>query len=204
MQRLRQGLGFLLAATAVWLLFVLAGQLSQEQVAYVQLLLLALAACAWAREGARSRPLLRMAMTMGLVGCVAGVAGVVTHSPSEQAGIPWQPFDLARAEALHAEGRPVFVNVTADWCFTCKINEQAVLQRPAVVQAFARHGITAMKADWTNRSDHIGSYLASFSRYGIPFYVLYPKDGPPRLLSELLTEEEVLTTLAAPSSPTKE
>jgi thiol:disulfide interchange protein DsbD len=79
--------------------------------------------------------------------------------------------------------------VTADWCFTCKVNERLVLETPEIAGAFAEHGVIPMKADWTNRDDEIGKFLAEHGRYGIPFYLLYRPGQKPRVFSELLTKD---------------
>ncbi|MYD20881.1 MAG: hypothetical protein F4X04_01450, partial [Holophagales bacterium] len=89
-------------------------------------------------------------------------------------------------ETLAAEGRLVFVDVTADWCATCKVNERLVLETDETAELFDRYEVVAMKADWTNRNDDIARYLASFGRYGIPFYALYRPGQEPHVFSELL------------------
>jgi thiol:disulfide interchange protein len=91
----------------------------------------------------------------------------------------------------------VFVDVTADWCFTCKVNERLVLNTPEVAGTFEEHGVVPMKADWTNRDDTIGQFLAEHGRYGIPFYVLYRPGQEPHVFSELLTKESVLAAVKA-------
>ena len=96
---------------------------------------------------------------------------------------------------MAAEGRLVFVDVTADWCFTCKVNERLALETPEVAAAFDRHEVVPMKADWTNRDDAVTAFLADHGRYGIPFYLLYRPGREPRLFSELITKEMVVAAL---------
>lgn len=69
---------------------------------------------------------------------------------------------------------------------------------PAVREAFAKDGIVAMKADWTNANPEITAALKKFGRVGVPFYVLYPRGKPdqPIILPELLTEKIVLDAVA--------
>ena len=93
------------------------------------------------------------------------------------------------------EGSLVFVDVTADWCATCKVNERVVLGNSDVQDAFARHGVIMMKADWTNRNETIARYLADFGRYAIPFYVLYRPGSEPHVFGELLTKKAVVKAL---------
>jgi suppressor for copper-sensitivity B len=206
MDTLRGVMGFLLAATAIWLTYVLSAQVGPVRLAAVELALLGLALAVWlrhrSRDGGAWRPVLGLsalglaALPLALVwGPIAPPAvGAETAAPSEL--IRWQPFDRSHAEALAAEGQLVFVDVTADWCFTCKFNERLVLNTPEVANAFAEHGVVAMKADWTNRNEAIGAYLAEFGRYGIPFYALYRPGGSPHVFSELLTQDAVLSAVS--------
>jgi thiol:disulfide interchange protein len=106
--------------------------------------------------------------------------------------IAWQPFERAKAEQLAAAGTLVFVDVTADWCVTCKVNERLVLETPEVAGAFARHGVVAMRADWTTRDRAIGDFLAAHGRYGIPFYALFRPGAEPHVFPELITRDLVI------------
>jgi suppressor for copper-sensitivity B len=201
MDTLRGIMGFLLAAAAVWLFYVLSSQISLERLAAIQLGLLTMALFLWLRH----RQMLsgsprRWVAEAGMIAAVALTIGIATVSPSAGSGsrltaeaapglIEWQPWDRTRAESLAAEGQLVFVDVTADWCFTCKVNERLVLETPEIAGAFEEHGVVPMKADWTNRDDEIGKFLAEHGRYGIPFYLLYRPGQEPRVFSELLTKE---------------
>lgn len=207
MDTLRGVMGFLLAAAAVWLFYVLSSQISLERLAAIQLGLLAMALFLWLRHrqmlsgGTRARSR-RWLAEAGMIGAVALTVGIAAVSPTLPAAgtnprlaggapglIEWQPWDRARAESLAAGGQLVFVDVTADWCFTCKVNERLVLETPEIAGAFKEHGVVPMKADWTNRNDEIGRFLAEHGRYGIPFYLLYRPGQEPRVFSELLTKE---------------
>ncbi len=213
MDTLKGVMGFLLAAAAVWLFYVLSGQVSPERVAAVQIGLLALSLFLWLRhrqmqsgvEGSSgSRPWTRWIAEAGMIAAVALTVGVAAVSPavgtpgspdarlsaeSSPGLISWQPWQRERAESLASEGKLVFVDVTADWCFTCKVNERLVLETPEVSGAFEEHGVVPMKADWTNRNDEIGKFLAEHGRYGIPFYLLYQPGQKPRVFAELLTKD---------------
>jgi suppressor for copper-sensitivity B len=126
------------------------------------------------------------ALTLGLgAGAEAGAAGPAAASRGGL--IAWEAFDRARAEELAAAGRLVFVDVTADWCFTCKTNERLVLETDATAALFREHGVVAMKADWTNQDPAIAAFLADHGRYSIPFYLLYRPGDEPVPFSELLT-----------------
>ncbi|MEJ0010311.1 MAG: thioredoxin family protein [Alphaproteobacteria bacterium] len=103
-----------------------------------------------------------------------------------------EPFSDARLGELRAAGRPVFVDATAAWCITCKLNEHLALRDAAVVGAFHDRHVALLVADWTNRDDAITAYLATFGRNGVPLYVFYPSQGAPIVLPQLLTPSLVL------------
>ena len=109
--------------------------------------------------------------------------------------LAYEPFTAARLAALEAAGKPVFVNLTADWCVTCLINERIALDSEGVRQAFAARGIVALKGDWTNRNPEITALLQQFRRSGVPLYLLYGSKGDPVILPQLLTAATVLDAL---------
>jgi thiol:disulfide interchange protein len=198
-------MGFLLAGSAVWLFFVLAGQVSPEQVAFVQLGLLLLALFTWLKARGGAGRLLRGVAAFGMVAAVAGTlyaaaSGNVlarTSQVEESAGlISWVPWDRVRSASLVAGGTKVFVDVTADWCFTCKVNERVILETPEVAAAFTEHGVVAMKADWTNRNDEIARFLAEHGRYGVPFYLLHRPGQEPHVFSELPSKAALIAAVA--------
>jgi suppressor for copper-sensitivity B len=206
MNTLRGIMGFLLAAAAVWLFYVLSSQVSPERVAAIELGLLALSLFLWLRHrhmtSGSPRRSLRWVAEIGMIAAVAATVSIAAIAPATgstkdprlaaeaSAGlISWEPWERARAESLAGQGKLVFVDVTADWCFTCKVNERLVLETPEIAGAFAEHGVVPMKADWTNRNEEIGRFLAEHGRYGIPFYLLYRPGQEPRVFSELLTKD---------------
>jgi thiol:disulfide interchange protein len=101
--------------------------------------------------------------------------------------LPSQGFTEARLATLRAEGKPVFVYFTADWCVTCKINEAAVLEREETAKLFADKGITALRGDFTKRDPAIARFLSTHAAAGVPLYLYYPKGGEPQKLPQILT-----------------
>ena len=198
MDGLKKLMGFLLAAAAIWLFYVLAAQVGPGRLAAIQLALLALALFVWARGRAARTPGGRRLAAAGVAAAAVATLGLAAApggaAPATQtatvARIPWVEFDRAEAESL-AEERLVFVDVTADWCFTCKTNERLVLETAEIAELFERHDVVAMKADWTNRDDDVAAYLAAHGRYSIPFYLLYRPGAEPHLFSELLTKNAI-------------
>src|SRR5690606_38037355 len=83
-------------------------------------------------------------------------------------------------EALRREGTPVFVNMTADWCVTCKANERTTLSGEAFREALRRTGTTYMVGDWTRVDPEISAFLEPHRAVGVPLYVVYPRGGGQR------------------------
>jgi suppressor for copper-sensitivity B len=201
METVRGVMGFLLAGAAVWLFYVLAGQVSPERLTLIKLSVVGIAFVVWLWQRGGFGPGVRRTLAAGLLAVVA-LPIVLAAAPrrtetgggpsSKPAGlIEWVAFDRRQAESIAGDGRLVFVDVTADWCFTCKVNERLVLDTPETAALFAEHRVLPMKADWTNRDDEIGKFLAEHGRYGIPFYLLYRPGSKPHVFSELITKEAI-------------
>jgi suppressor for copper-sensitivity B len=179
-----------------------------EQLAAFQIGLLGLALFTWIRHRVANGRALRGVALAGAVAAIAvtlvsavtggGVGAKASQMASQPAGlISWVEFDRAKAETLAANGQLVFVDVTADWCFTCKANERLVIDTPEVAEAFEQHRVVPMKADWTNRNDEIAKFLAEHGRYGIPFYLLYRPGQEPHVFGELLRKDSFVAAVRA-------
>ncbi|MEE2775346.1 MAG: thioredoxin family protein, partial [Acidobacteriota bacterium] len=202
MIQLKVVMGFLLSGAAVWLLYVLASQVAPERLAFIEGGLLLVALTVWATHTAQRKGR-RHAAQAAVVAAVLATLYLSAGAPPATAGavetagiIPWTEFDRGRAEALATEGTLVFVDVTADWCFTCKANERLVLETEQIAAAFEEHGVVPMRADWTNRNEEIATLLAEHGRYSIPFYLLYRPGKQPFLFPELLTKRVVLDAVS--------
>lgn len=198
---LRRILGLALAATAVWLVSVIAAQVGTAAASGVVMLLLAIGLLL---AVTRRVPQARLA-TPALAGVLALAAVLLPagfelqsrgEQPSPAADGLWQPLDIARIPALVAEGKTVFVDVTADWCITCQVNKKLVLDSQTVRDRLAMGDIVTLRGDWTVPNDEIARYLESFGRYGIPFNAVYGPGAPSgQALPELLSVEGVTTAL---------
>ena len=129
---------------------------------------------------------------------------VAPSTPAQAAStrIAWAAFAPDQIPKLVAQGQVVLVDVTADWCLTCRVNERLVLSRDGVAAALAAPNVIAMRADWTNPDPRIAAFLARFGRYGIPFNVVMGPGAPAgTVLPELLTEDAVLAALKHARAP---
>jgi suppressor for copper-sensitivity B len=204
MVTLRQVLGLALAATAVWLLTVLAAQVGSWVAILAGLLLAAIGGALWLRRRragverpARIAVILAGLALILLVGMPPEIATV--RAPQNRA---WTAFDESAIAGLVGEGRIVFVDVTADWCITCQVNKKLVLDDPEIAGRLGDPGIVAMQADWTRPDEGIARYLASFGRYGIPFNAVYGPGAPQGVvLPELLSGDAVRAALAKAAGP---
>jgi suppressor for copper-sensitivity B len=197
----RRILAALLALSAIWLLSVLATQAGSVAAILVALALLA----ALALLGLGGLAWLRRAGVAALL-ILAFAAPSLLPAPEASLASDdrlWRPFDRPAIDSLVRQGKIVFVDVTADWCLNCKVNEKITLQSEEVLRRLSAADVVAMRADWTRPDGTIAAYLRGFGRYGIPFYAVYgPATPEGQPLSELLTPSEVLGALgrAAPGS----
>ncbi len=196
MVTLRHLLGWALALTALWLMWVLAGETALAYVVALGSCMLALLALLHGRKRGRFPAFLRSGIVVLLA--LAFAAALMTATPSNPSTANWQPFDESAIARHVAEGKTVFVDVTADWCLTCKANKKFTLEREDITRRlFATPNVIAMQADWTNPDPVIAAFLKKFGRYGIPFNVVFGPSLPNGLvLSELLTPRAVKDGLA--------
>jgi thiol:disulfide interchange protein DsbD len=202
MERLRQFLAFPMYGAAAWLAWVLAQQAGPDGVLLVLggAVLVGLAAWAWGQAQRSPEGLLQRASRgLAALAILAGLAGLTrldTAPPPRLAEAGGEAWSEARLDALRAAGRPVFVNLTAAWCITCKVNERVALAQPSVQDAFSRRGVTVLEGDWTRGDPAITALLRAHGRDGVPLYLLYPAGGgEPAVLPQILTEGIVLKAL---------
>jgi suppressor for copper-sensitivity B len=204
---LRRVLGLALMATAVWLFTVFAATTALLDTFLLGGLALVLTgALTWrARDGIPGR---RAGAPIALVAMLA-VAGVGLYAAEREEAAPkasaaetaWRPFDKREIARLVAEGKTVLVDVTADWCLTCKVNKSLVLDSTEITGLIGSEDVVAMRADWTAPDPKIADYLASFGRYGIPFNAVYGPSSPGGIaLPELLSLEAVQSAIAEAGS----
>jgi DsbC/DsbD-like thiol-disulfide interchange protein/cytochrome c biogenesis protein CcdA len=111
-------------------------------------------------------------------------------------------FSTTSLEWERAGGRPVFLWFTADWCLTCKVNEQVAIEREATRAAFERHQIVAMRGDWTRRDPEITRFLIAHGAAGVPLYLWYHADGEVEVLPQVLTSDMLVARAEQAPPPT--
>jgi len=223
MEHLKQFMGFPLLATVVWLAWVFGRQAGVDAMGMLLALLVATGLAAWVlgKWMALHHPghirltaflvalaIFAPALTWVLSGlqhntAQAGVVSTSGQTPSSNrevvkgpGTITWYRFTPETLQALRAEGKAVFIDFTADWCISCKVNERVALSKPEVSKAFSDKGVVALKADWTNPDEMVTKALEGYGRNSIPLYVYYPAGGGEhKLLPQVLTPGIVVKSL---------
>ena len=191
METVKQVLAYPMYLTAIWLLWVLGRQRGVDAVALVLAGLALLALALWWFERARWRGL-KVAALLALALATAALLPVwgVTRLPaagSVAAAGDAVPYSAAELDRLRAGQRVVFVNMTADWCVTCKANERNVLDRDGFRELLGRTGAVYMRGDWTNADPAISAFLEAHQAVGVPLYVVYGPGAPPAVLPPVLS-----------------
>ncbi|WP_115558819.1 protein-disulfide reductase DsbD family protein [Xanthomonas dyei] len=191
METLKQVLAFPMYLTAIWLLWVLGKQRGVDALALMLVGATLLALGLWCFERSRwnsNRAGMRLAVAM-LVLAIVPVVGVTrlrlpAATAASEGAVAFSPQLLDR---LRADNRVVFVNMTADWCVTCKANEKNVLSSAEFRDALRRVDAVYMKGDWTNVDPAISTFLDQHQAVGVPLYVVYGPGAPPAILPTVLT-----------------
>ena len=200
METFKQVMAFPLYLTVVWLLWVLGRQTDIDGVAVAMSGLVLLAFALWLRGHGAGRvvyALLAAAALLGALGLLVHPAlhATASRAPAADGALAAEAYSDARLAALRAEGRPVFVNFTADWCITCKVNEKVVFGNEAVRRKLRDKKVAVLVGDWTTSDPAITTALARFGRSGVPLYLLYPPGQDPVVLPQILTPDNFVEAL---------
>ncbi|ACR14632.1 C-type cytochrome biogenesis protein [Teredinibacter turnerae T7901] len=201
MDVLKQVLAFPLLATCVWLLWVLGNQSGVTGTAMALLGALFLYFALWLTQFEPRSTILRW-INRGLVLvsllAVAHFSWHLTDYKATSSGTydKWQTFSMERLNELREQGEPVFVNLTADWCITCKVNERVAFSSQDFFNHALDKDVNLLIGDWTNANPEIEALLAEFNRSGIPLYLMFPAGGgDAEILPQLLTPKAVINAI---------
>ena len=193
METLKQVLAFPMYLTAGWLVSVLAAQRGSMGVLLMLAGATAFAFALWLWERTRysENKVSRVFVLLGLLATAYSVFAIykIKEAPTKQATS--ETYAVYSAEALASlqkDNRQILVNMTADWCLSCKANEAAVFSRPAFKKLLEETNTVYMVGDYTNVDPEITKFLELHKAVGVPLYVVYsPKSPSGKVLPIILT-----------------
>ena len=184
MDTFKQFLAFPMFGAAVWLAWVLTQQSGADGTLKLLCAGLALAFGIWAfdKRGVLSK-------TIGVIALLIALWFPISLASSDgTASVKSNAWSAQAVATARAENRPVFVDFTAAWCVTCKVNEGLVLNRKKTAKLFNRTDTEFLVADWTNKDEVIAAELKRFGRAGVPLYLVYkPGASEAEILPQVLT-----------------
>jgi len=193
MVRFKEILAFPMFAAAIWLVWVLSLQAGEDGVLYVLAAMLSAGFAIWCFKRKNG-----LSKSLGAIAIIAAIALPVSIFP-EQVNLAHETdaWSASRVSELQAEGRPIFVDFTAAWCVTCKVNEKVVLDQERTKKLFQETNTAFLIADWTNKNDVIAQELATYGRAGVPLYLVYHQNSvKPVILPQVLTYDVIKEAIA--------
>ncbi|MCK5296035.1 MAG: thioredoxin family protein, partial [Alphaproteobacteria bacterium] len=200
---LKRFLALVLAGTVVWVLSVLFVQIGSFAICVIGFLMFVIVAvlAVWHRKIHHKKHaiILKLFIFAVIIASVV-ITGIASskydHSSKISADDIWLEFDRNEINRLVADGKTVLVDVTADWCLTCRWNKMLVLSGKTVAKAFNNENIVGMRADWTKPDKEISKFLNEYGRVGVPFNIVYGAAAPEGIpLSEILSTQDILKAL---------
>ncbi len=198
METFKQFMAFPMWASALWLLWVLSGQVDSDTVILVLIGGLLVSLSLWLIEKNNTEMQFikwTVRVTAFLIILIAIWILPTSYSELNQEKQLETSYSEELLTKYREDNQIIFLNFTADWCITCKVNERVALNSEKVRNLIIQKNIKYMEADWTRKNESIAKKLEEFGRSGVPLYLLYPPNGEPRILPEILTEDILLEYL---------
>ena len=211
MNTFKQFLAFPMLASAIWLIWVLSQQSGSYGVLLVLLGMLSISFSVWIshlKNTGTAKTIARTAMISSLLMPFISLSYIksstnntapLSNTGNGAFGVPFTQENLS--ETLKGDD-PIFVEMTAAWCITCKINHSIAINIESTKALFKEKNIRYLIGDWTNSNVEITVYLDSFGRNGVPLYVFYGarnkitgKRPEPQILPQVLTPSIVKETI---------
>jgi thiol:disulfide interchange protein DsbD len=206
METFKQAMAFFVFGTVIWLIWILSFQVQVNAIIQLLIVFLSVGFTTWVFQRWPNKVWKRLFALAIVVLTLAGlflrvqtyaIDSTLANRMQLENDLHWEKFSPETLKKYRSEGKPVFLDFTAAWCVSCKVNELLVFQSEQVRKKLKESGVVLMKADWTNQDSVITQTLASFGRSGVPFYVIYGrgKNTPPTPLPEVINASLVLQEL---------
>lgn len=195
MVSLKQFLAFPLYVTVVWLLWVFSKQTSIDSASLLLLGIVTISLSIWFWMLSNSSEKKKIKFLSIIAFFVSIFIALKSTNISDENSITtnlnindgYEVFSQDLLDHYLKNNEKVFVNMTADWCITCKLNERVALSTRRVKNIFEKNEIRYLVGDWTNSNPLITEYLNKFDREGVPLYTYYTETGDVIVLPQLLT-----------------
>lgn len=194
-------LAFPMFVTVAWLAWVFSGQLGAQAQFVLLLGLILFCMFAWLLDKAAGAGA-KIALSTGLVLSMALPMWLSVSMPPvgvkniANQGLDSIAFNKERLQTLRSNNQVVVINMTADWCITCKVNEQVAFSSSSVKQALQQENVHYMVGDWTNKNAEILAYLTQYERAGVPLYVVYAGTQSKQVLPQILTPNTLIDAIS--------
>ncbi len=202
MNTFKQFMAFPLLATVIWLSWVFSFQTRSDGTIYLLSAILLLNFGIWLYQILNSPTLKKIAFALSILLSIWTVSiGATKKTSSSEAArsgeIEWKKFNEEDIQSYRDRGQKVFLNFTAAWCVSCKVNEQIAFQSDEFQRWIKGKNIVFMKGDWTHQDPVISRFLKRLGRSGVPVYAVYDahSNRAPILLPEFLTTETLINAL---------
>ena len=136
-----------------------------------------------------------LCLTAAWLSLILGTPGLFSDAIQSENRLSWHTFDPEALPSLITDGKTVLVDITADWCLTCKINEKIAFDNQEVIERLSDDTLYLMRGDWTRPDPRISAFLREYRHYGIPFNILFKPEGDYIILPELLYPSDLLSHL---------
>ena len=191
MDNLKQVLNFPMYLTAIWLLWMVGKQTNVDIVIAICLGIIVMVIAIWLWQQTNGTKLIKLIAIVLFIGAFAfPISKLEDNQPPR-----WQDYSAQRLTELRQSGQAVFVNLSADWCITCLVNEK-ISMGESFYQSLQDNNITYLKGDWTNKDPEITKLLNQYNRNGVPLYLVFPKgSGSAEILPQILSKSSLIESL---------
>lgn len=199
METLKEFFAFPLYISAIWLLWVLTNQAGSDMMLATCIGAVAIAFAFWILRRPAKGWTNKFYKILAVLALILAIFVPYNSVKNRDHDKRWQAYSPESLAEFRAQGRPVFIDVTADWCITCKVNERTTLTSKDVEAAFDELNVATLKADWTNADPQIKELLRDYGRIGVPLYVWFPAGDKQRgiVLPQILTPAIVIDAIKA-------